>query len=160
MFLTFFGKLSRWMNSFAGIILFLMMMLTVIDVILRAVGTPLVGTYELVSMAGALVIGFSVAQTSWDKAHVFVDFLVENRSPGVKKAFIISTRIVAIIVFALLTRNLFIKGSNLYRTGEVSLTLHLPHFPSAYALSFCFLVLCFVFVADIVRLFAKGGNHE
>ncbi len=160
MFLTIFRKLSRWMNSFAGIILFLMMMLTVIDVVLRALGKPLVGTYELISMAGALVIGFSVAQTSWDKAHVYVDFLIENKPPAVKNSFIIGTRVIAILVFALLSRHLFLKGSHLYKTGEVSLTLHIPHFPSAYALSFCFGVLCFIFVADIVRLFVKEDNHE
>jgi TRAP-type C4-dicarboxylate transport system permease small subunit len=148
------------MNSFAGIILFLMMMLTVIDVVLRALGKPLVGTYELISMAGALVIGFSVAQTSWDKAHVYVDFLIENKPPAVKNSFIIGTRVIAILVFALLSRHLFLKGSHLYKTGEVSLTLHIPHFPSAYALSFCFGVLCFIFVADIVRLFVKEDNHE
>jgi TRAP-type C4-dicarboxylate transport system permease small subunit len=135
-------------------------MLTVIDVALRAFGKPLVGTYELVSMAGALIIGFSIAQTSWEKAHVYVDFLVENRSPAVRNSFIIGTRIVGIVVFALLARNLFVKGSYLFKTGEVSLTLHLPHFPSAYALSFCFCILCFVFVADILKLFVKEGDHE
>jgi TRAP-type C4-dicarboxylate transport system permease small subunit len=160
MFLKFFGKLSNWMNTLAGLILFFIMMLTVTDVVLRAFGKPLVGTFELVSIAGALVIGFATAETSWQKGHVMVDFLVENRSPGVKKVFIIGTRIVGIVTFALLTRNLFLKGTHLYQKGEVSLTLHIPHFPAAYALSFCFCVLCFVFVADIVRLFVKEDGHE
>ena len=159
MFVKFFGKLSNWMNTLAGIILFFIMMLTVTDVVLRALGRPLVGTFELVSIAGALVIGFAAAETAWQKGHVMVDFLIENRSPTVKKIFIISTRIVGIAVFALLTRNLFLKGNHLYEKGEVSLTLHIPHFPAAYALSFCFCVLSFVLIADIVRLF-KEGDHE
>jgi TRAP-type C4-dicarboxylate transport system permease small subunit len=160
MFLRIFEKLSSWMNTFAGIILFLMMMLTVTDVVLRALGRPLVGTYELVSIAGALVIGFALAETSWHKGHVYVDFIIEGRSPGVKNAFIIGTRIVGIVTFALLSRNLFLKGAHLYKSKEVSLTLHIPHFPAAYALSFCCFVLCFVFIADIVKLFVKEGSHE
>jgi TRAP-type C4-dicarboxylate transport system permease small subunit len=160
MFLKFFGKLSSWMNTFAGVILFLMMMLTVVDVFLRAFGKPLVGTYELVSIAGALVIGFAIAETSWQKGHVFVDFIIENRSPAVKNSFIIGTRIVGILIFALLSRNLFLKGAHLYKSQEVSLTLHIPHFPAAFALSFCFCVLCFVFIADIVKVFVKEGSHE
>jgi TRAP-type C4-dicarboxylate transport system permease small subunit len=160
MFLRIFGKLSSWMNTFAGVILFLMMMLTVVDVVLRTLGKPLVGTYELVSIAGALVIGFAIAETSWHKGHVYVDFIIEGRSLRVKNAFIVGTRIVGIFVFALLTRNLFLKGAHLYKTKEVSLTLHIPHFPAAYALSFCCLILCFVFIADIVKLFVKEGSHE
>jgi hypothetical protein len=160
MFLAFFGRLSKWMNTLSGVILFLMMMLTVVDVVLRAFGRPLVGTYELVSIAGALIIGFAVARTSWEKSHVLVDFVIENRSPVVKNSFIIGTRIVGIGVFALLSRNLFLKGTHLYKSGEVSLTLHVPHYPAAFCLSFCFLVLCFVLVADIVRLFVREDSHE
>lgn len=157
MFLKFFGTLSRGMNSLAGIILFLMMMLTVVDVVLRALGKPLVGTYEMVAMAGALVTGFAIAQTAWDKGHIYVDFFFEKRSPFVKKVFYIGTRCFGIFLCALIARNLFLKGNHFLKTGEVSLTLHLPHFPPAYCLSFCFLVMCFVFVADIVKLFVKKG---
>lgn len=157
MFLKIFGALSRGMNSLAAVILFLMMMLTVVDVVLRALGKPLVGTYEMVAMAGALVTGFAIAQTAWDRGHIYVDFLIEKRSPAVKKAFHIGTRLFGIVLCALIARNLFLKGNHFLSTGEVSLTLHLPHYPPAYCLSFCFLVMCFVFIADIVKLFVKKG---
>jgi TRAP-type C4-dicarboxylate transport system permease small subunit len=160
MFLKTFGKLSGWMNAFAGIILFLMMMLTVVDVIMRAFGKPITGTYEIISMAGALVIAFSIAQTTWDKAHVYVDFLIENRSPATKKIFITGTRIVGIFVFGLLSWRMFLKGGDFLKSGEVSLTIHLPQYPIAYALSFCFCVFCLVLVADIVKLFVKEDSHE
>lgn len=145
-------KSTIWMNTVAEVVLVLMMMITVIDVVLRTFGTPIPGTYELVAMMGALVVGFAVAKTSWDRGHVFVDFLIENRSATVKNAFFISTRILGIIIFALLSWNLMKKGIVLHRSGEVTMTLRLPHYPVAFALSLCFFVQCFALIGDILRI--------
>ena len=82
-------KSTIWMNTVAEVVLILMMMITVVDVVLRIFGTPIVGTYELVAMMGAMVVGFAIAKTSWDRGHVFVDILIENRSAAVKNAFFI-----------------------------------------------------------------------
>lgn len=161
MFLKIIGKLSRWMNTFAGVILFLMMMLTVVDVVLRALGRPLVGTYEIVAMAGALVTGFAIAQTAWDKGHISVDFLIEHRSPTTKKIILIFTRLFGIVLCAFISMQLYLKGIHFYKSGEVSLTLHIPHHPPAYALAFGFIIVCFVLVADIVKLFVnEEDRHE
>ncbi len=154
-FIAVFKKLSGWMNGLAGITLFLMMMLTVTDVVLRAFGKSIIGTYELVAIAGAIVVGFAVAQTSWDKAHIFVDFLLEHRSTAVRNTVNICTRIVGIIIFALLSWRLFVKAYHLYVSGEVSMTLHIPYYPAAYGLAFCFLVESFILVTDILKIFVK-----
>jgi TRAP-type C4-dicarboxylate transport system permease small subunit len=159
-FVAICKKVSGWMNGIAGAVLFLMMMLTVVDVVLRSFGTPLTGTYELVAIAGAIVVGFAVAQTSWDRGHIFVDFLIENRSDAVKNAFFICTRIMAIIIFGLLSWNLFVKASHLYKSGEVSMTLHIPYYPAAYGLAFCFFVECLVLIADIIKIYSVENSHE
>ena len=153
-------RVSGWMNGLAGAVLFLMMMLTVVDVVLRYFGRPIIGTYELVAIAGAIVVGFAMAQTSWDRGHIFVDFLIENRSAKVKNSFFFCTRILAIAIFALLSWNLFLKANHLYKSGEVSMTLHIPYYPAAYGLAFCFFVECFVLIADIFRTLVEGGTDE
>jgi TRAP-type C4-dicarboxylate transport system permease small subunit len=152
-FVTLFKNVSGSMRALAAITLFLMMMLTVVDVVLRSFGKPLIGTYELVAVAGAIVVGFAVAQTSWDRGHIFVDFLVEKRSPPVKNAIFAITRLFGIVIFALLSYNLLLKANHLYRSGEVSMTLHIPYYPAAYALAFCFFIEVFVLIADIVKIF-------
>lgn len=152
-FVGLFKNLSGCMRGLAAIVLFLMMMLTVVDVVLRTLGKPLIGTYELVAVAGAIVVGFSVAQTSWEKGHIYVDFLIEKRSPPVKNAIFAITRLFGIVIFALLSWNLLLKANHLYRSGEVSMTLHLPYYPAAYALAFCFFIEVFVLIADIVKIF-------
>jgi len=152
-FLAVFRRITNWMNALAGAVLVLMMLLTVADVILRCFGTAILGTYELVAVAGAIVVGFAVPKTTWDKGHVCVDFLVENRSPAVKNTVFIITRIVSIVLFALLAWYLLLKGIHLYKTSEVSLTLHIPYFPWACALSFCFFIEVFALIGDIFKIF-------
>jgi TRAP-type C4-dicarboxylate transport system permease small subunit len=153
-------RLSGGINGIAGAVLLIMMMLTVLDVVLRSLGHAITGTYELVAMAGAVVVGFAVAQTSWDRAHIYVDFLIENRSEAVKKSFFVGTRVMAIAIFALLAWNLFLKAGHLHRSGEVSMTLHVPYYPVAYSLAFCFFVECLILVADIFRMFIAENDHE
>ena len=69
---------SRFLNVIAGIALTFMMSLTVADVILRYFKRPIVGTYELVALSGAVVIGFSLPFTSCQRGHIFVDFLLSK----------------------------------------------------------------------------------
>lgn len=155
-------KSTIWMNTIAEIVLVVMMLLTVADVFLRTFGTPIVGTYELVALAGAIVIGFAVPRTSWERGHIFVDVLIENRPKAVKNCFFVATRIVGIALYALLSWNLLKKGMVLQRSGEVSLTLQIPFYPAAYALSLCFLIQCFSLLADILRMNEEqqGVNQE
>lgn len=61
---------SKIMNIIAGIALTVMMLLTVADVLLRSGGHPLIGTYEIVALLMALVIGFAIPQVSLDRGHV------------------------------------------------------------------------------------------
>ena len=151
---------SVWMNAVGGIVLFCMMMLTVIDVILRFFGRPITGTYELVAVAGAIVVGFAVPQTTQERGHICVEFLVENRTVSTKRVLFFLTRLLGIVLFALLTWYLFLKGSHLYRSGDVSMTLHLPYYPAAFALALCCLVECFVLVMDCLNALGKGEAHE
>lgn len=151
-FIQIVKKCSAWMNNFAELVLVIMMTLTGVDVVLRAFGKPIVGTYELVAIFGAIVIGFSCPKTSWDRGHIFVDFLIENRSQSVKNGFFICTRVIAIIIYALLSWNLMLKGMVLYRAGEVSLTLRVPMYPAAFGLSFCFFIQCLVNIAEIFKI--------
>jgi TRAP-type C4-dicarboxylate transport system permease small subunit len=160
-FVAAWKRFFIWMNTVAEGALFVMMMLTVIDVILRRFfGSPVVGTYDLVTMMGAVVVGFSVPWTSWGRGHVFVDILIENRSKAVKNSFFIVTRIVGIVLFALLSYNLTKKGIFFYHSHETSMTLRVPVYPITFALAFCFFVQCFSLITDIFRTFDIGDRYE
>ena len=63
-----------------------------------------------------------------------------------------------IILFILLGWNLIKVGMDLYRTGEVSLTLQLPFYPVAFGVGVCCFVQCLVFVVHIFQVL--GGKYE
>jgi TRAP-type C4-dicarboxylate transport system permease small subunit len=161
-FLRTIFRITQCMNVVAGIALTFIILITVCDVVLRALGRPILGVYEIVAMAGGVVIGFVTPFTSWVRGHIFMDFVIERLSRRAKCAFDIATRCVGIALFLMISWNVFKIGRNLYSVDEVSLTLQLPLYPIAYGVGFCFFVLSVVLFCDILKVVEGnfGGGHE
>jgi len=149
---------SKLLNIIAGIAVTVMMLLTVADVLLRAGGHPIIGTYEIVALLLALVIGFGIPQVSLDRGHVYMDFLLEKLSKRGKKVMNTITRLFCIILFLPLGYNLFNVGARFHASGEVSATIKIPFYPVAYGVAVCCLLECCVFIFDIVRIWR--GQYE
>jgi TRAP-type C4-dicarboxylate transport system permease small subunit len=150
--------LARFLNIIAGVSLTFLMLLTVMDVVLRTLKRPIVGTYELVAFSGAVVIGFCLPLTSWMRGHIYVDFFILRFSQRVRNIFNLATRCVVIVLFFLIGWNLIKYGMDLQKSGEVSLTLQMPFYPVAYGVGICCFVQCLVMVCDILKIF--GGEYE
>lgn len=157
-FLNAIKKISQALHAVAGASLTFLMILTLVDVALRGFGSPVPGTYELVALAGAIVIGFSLPSTSWHRQHVYIDFFVEKLGGRVKHAFDVVTRLIGMAFFSLLGWNLFIYASALSRSGEVTLTLQIPFFPIAYGVGACCFVQCLVLLCDLIKI--AGDRYE
>jgi TRAP-type C4-dicarboxylate transport system permease small subunit len=157
-FLSKIKELSKFLYLIAGISLSFLMFLTIADVILRGFKRPVPGTYEVVALAGAVVIGFSMPLTSWLRGHIFVDFLILKFSQKVRDIFNIGTRCLVILLFFLIGWNMIKYAMDLQKSGEVSLTLQLPFYPVAYGVGVCCFVQCLVMVCDIVKIL--GGKYE
>ena len=150
--------ISKVLNFIAGIAVTLMMFLTVADVLLRAGGHPIIGTFEIVALLLALVIGFGIPQVSLDKGHVYMDFLLDKLSKRSRKVMNTFTRILCVILFAFIGFNLFNVGAWFHASGEVSATIKIPFYPVAYGVAVCCLLECCVFIFDIVRIWR--GEYE
>jgi TRAP-type C4-dicarboxylate transport system permease small subunit len=151
---TMFGflqKTSKWLSVIAGTALTLMMLLTVADVIMRAWGHPIMGTYELVGLSLAMVIGFGIPKVSLKRQHIYMDFLVDRLSRRNKAIMNTFTRILCIILFVLIGYSLFSIGNEFRMSGEVSPTIKLPFYPMAYGVGICCFIECFVFIFEIVK---------
>jgi TRAP-type C4-dicarboxylate transport system permease small subunit len=151
-------RLSKWMNVISGIAITFILLITCSDVVLRMFGKPIVGTFEMVGLAGAVVIGFGIPFTSWTRGHIFVDFMVQKFSKGTAKVINIITRLMGIAIFTLIGWNLFIFAYELFKSGEVSLTRQLPFYPIAYGLGVCCFIQCLVLICDIFKVL--GGTYE
>jgi TRAP-type C4-dicarboxylate transport system permease small subunit len=152
------SRLSRWMNVISGVALIFMILLTVTDVILRSFRAPVVGTFELVAFSGAVVIGFSIPFTSWLRGHIYVDFLILELPLRARKIVNIFTRCLGIGLFLVIAWNLMMLGMELYDSGEVSPTLHVPFYLVVYGIGICCFVQCLVLLCDIVKI--TGGEYE
>jgi TRAP-type C4-dicarboxylate transport system permease small subunit len=154
----FLTRASKVLNIIGGSALTFMMFLTVADVLMRAASRPILGTYEIVGLALALVIGFGIPRVSMDRGHVYMEFLIEKLPKNWQAGFNIFTRILCIILFLIIGYNLFSVGNEFHTSGEVSPTLKLPFFPVAYGVGVCCFIEVLVFVRDIIRIWR--GHYE
>lgn len=143
--------LSRFMFSVAGAALAASMFLTVGDVILRSFQHPIVGTYELVGLLGAVVVGFAIPETSRVNGHVIMDFLPGAVSGSWRRLLRVVTRLIGILIFLLIAVNLWSMGSDFRVNGEVTPTLQLPMYPVAWGISLCCLIECLTLFVDILE---------
>lgn len=151
-------RLCKWMQAIGGIALTFIMLLTVADVILRLFGYPIVGTFEMVGLGGAVAMGFAIPITSWMRGHIYVDFFVNIIPKTARNTVNFITRCVSIVLFFLIGWNLFVIAHDYYVSGEVTLTRQLPFYPIAYGLGVCCFIECLVLISDIGKIF--GGKYE
>ncbi len=137
-------QLADLMNYLAAVCVMAMMLLTCADVLLRLFKHPILGTYELVGLFGALTIAFAIPATTLNKGHVAVDFVVDKLPSSTRKICTIITTLLSISLFALIAWQSFVYAEILRTTGEVTLSLQMPFYPIVYAISAASLLVCIV----------------
>jgi len=151
-------RVSKILSYIGGAALSFMMFLTVADVLMRAGGHPILGTYEMVALSLAIVIGFTIPKVSLERANVYMEILLEKLSKRNRAIMNTFTRILCILLFAIVGYNLFLIGNEFHTSGEVSSTLKIPFFPIPYFVGVCCFIECFVFIFDIVKIWR--GEYE
>jgi TRAP-type C4-dicarboxylate transport system permease small subunit len=155
---SFFKVVNKVLGIVGGTALSLMMFLTVADVIMRAAGHPILGTYEIVALMLAVVIGFTIPMVSLDRGHVYMEIVLDRLSKRNRALMNTFTRILCLILFVIIGYNLIMVGKELHTAGEVSSTLKMPFFPIAYGVGICCFIECLVFIFDIVKIWR--GQYE
>jgi TRAP-type C4-dicarboxylate transport system permease small subunit len=146
------------LDKIGGLALTFMMLVTVADILLRAAGRPLVGTYEVVALSLALVIGFTIPKVSFDRGHIRVDLVIERVSRRTRNILNTFTRLICIGLFLIIGYNLFAVANELRASGEVSPTIQLPAYPLAYGVALSCFIECLVFILDIFKIWM--GDYE
>ncbi len=148
--------LSRAMYLVAGVALTAMVFLIGADVVLRYFGKPIVGTYEIVGLLGAVVVGFSLPQTTRLKGHVLMDFVVSKLPAGLQNFLQIMTQLLAIVVYAVIAWNVWLLGDHYKAAGETTHAVGIPFYPVAYVIAVC----CFVQIVGLCLELFTGGQQE
>jgi len=158
-FIAGIEKLDIFFISISGVVLAFMMAVTLADIILRLFGKPIVGSVEIITFSGAVVVGFAIPYTSWKRAHVYVDFLTEKLSPNAKRIMELFTKSAGILLFLFIGYNFIIYGLDLKRTGEVSPSFKLPFYPIPFGLAVASFLESLTLFIDLQKVF-KGGENE
>ncbi len=149
--------LVELMNYLAALSIIAMMLLTCADVLLRFFKHPILGTYELVGLFGALTIAFAIPATTLSKGHVAVEFLVEKLPSSGQKICTIIANLLSLSLFALIAWQSFLYANMLKSTGEVTLSLQMPFYPIIYTIAAASLLVCIVLFLELLDLKPKGS---
>ena len=153
------SKLSRFLAVIAGATLVFVMLLTVLDVILRYFGYPIIGVYDLVALGGAIVVGFTMPLAAEKRIHVYMEMAFQGHSRTVKQILNLLTRLIVFGISFVVAWNLIRLGIDFRRTGEVSLTIRIIYYPIAIGLGACFFIQMLVLVVQIFQVFSGGSNE-
>jgi len=127
-----------------------MMLLTCVDVIGRKFGHPVFGSVELVGFMATLAVAFALPYTHQVRAHIGVEVFVQVLSARTQTIIELCTHIVSLVLFAIVTWQMFLYANTIRDSGTVSMSLELPEHLVIYAVSVCFLIFSLVIVRDIV----------
>ena len=137
----------------AGVALFGMMALTVVDVFLRYIfNAPLQGAYHIMEflLVGLVFLAFAYVQRV--KGHVGLTLVVEKLPPAVGLVLEILGAIVGIAVFSVTTWLSGIKFHEAWVTGDyVGEIVKVPYWPALLAITIGFGLLCLTLISRIIR---------
>jgi TRAP-type C4-dicarboxylate transport system permease small subunit len=105
--MSFGSKLGQWITKIAGLVaivaLLIMMAVVAANVIGRGFfSEPVLGTVELVGLAGVFLISFAVGLTERDQAHIRVMILISRLPPRIQSLFAIFALILSMGTVVLL----------------------------------------------------------
>jgi TRAP-type C4-dicarboxylate transport system permease small subunit len=157
---SFFEKsvtgLSSLFNMVASAALLVIMLLTCLDISMRYFfSSPIPGTYDLVSLLGAVLASFAMPYTMLQKGHVAVEILIQSLSKGKRLLIETLTHLLGISLFLVLVWQAIIHAEDMKEAGEVTPTLLVPFYPILYCMAVCFFGLCLAILANLIHIWAK-----
>jgi TRAP-type C4-dicarboxylate transport system permease small subunit len=145
------NKLSDILKIIGAVALTVMMMLTVVDVIGRFFKSPIFGSVELVGFLATIVVAAALPYTYKMDGHVGVEILVRLLPDKPQIWIDIVTRTLTLVLFILITWQMFLYADDIQHTGEVSMNLEFPIYYIVYLLSFALLIFTVMIVEMIFQ---------
>ena len=152
------NNISKALDKFSGLLkiigavaLTAMMLLTVVDVIGRFFKHPIFGSVELVGFLATIVVAAALPYTYKVEGHVGVEILVRLLSKKTQLIIDLFTRTLSLVLFCLVTWQMFLYAEDIQKTGEVSMNLEFPIYYIIYLLSFGLLVFSVTIIETIFK---------
>jgi len=147
---------SRVMNRIASIALFVMMVLTMVDVFGRKVFSHSIhGAVELTEFLLVILIFFSLAQTEVRNGHVQIDLILSKFGKRVQGVVNAITQLSGSVLCGLITWSTFLYAEKMRLSGEVSQDLWIPKFPFVYVVALGCGILAFTLLVNFFTSLSK-----
>lgn len=147
------------MSRIASLILFMMMILTVADVIGRKLFSHSVtGAVELTEFMLVILIFFSLAQTEARDGHVKVDLILSQFGERVQAVVDMTTQFVGFLLCGLISWSTLIYAGKMRVSGEVSQDLWLPKYPFVYVVALGCGILALALLTKFLVALKKVGS--
>jgi TRAP-type C4-dicarboxylate transport system permease small subunit len=153
--------LNKWFIWIGGVSLLTLTVIACANMLLRPLGTPLKGAYELVGFLGALTVAFALGYAQISRSHISVDVLTPYYSKRTQRIMNAISSFLSMIFFVLVAWQTFIYGSAIWKRGETSETLRIIYHPFVYMVAICCGLLAFVLFIDFLKslVLMKGKNR-
>jgi TRAP-type C4-dicarboxylate transport system permease small subunit len=120
-------------------------------------GSPLLGTVEIIGMAGLLLVPFALVITERNRSHIVVRMLVSRFSPRVQSLFAIFAYILSLGAVALLVWGAVLQiWDSIVRPDMVTQVLRVPKAPLISVLVVGCLVLFGILLKHLVDELVQG----
>ena len=145
-----FGRFLRYLALFAGVLLLLLMLFTVVDVVLRNVfNMPLRSVYEFTDFLMAPIVFLAVAYTGWVGGHIAVDLFARLLDrPGLQFIPAILAFMGAAL-FGLIAYRATLE--TIATIDQVSNLLRWPYYPFRFSVAFGAGLYAIVLLIEAVR---------
>lgn len=153
-------RVVRLLASLAGVTLLAMLALTVVNIAMRALATAFYGTFELVGLLAAVVVGLSLGVAQRERAHVSID-LVMSRVP-VRLQLVVGAvvTLASAALFVVVAHQLWLYGLNLRDSGTLSETMRLEFWPVPLVVAVGAAGLVLALLADLSQIVRQFRAEE
>jgi len=157
--MTIFSKmLDRFSDIFkviGGIAITAMMVLTVFDVVGRFFKYPIFGSIEIIGFLAAITVAAALPYTHKVDGHVGVEILVRLLPRKAQIGIKIITQTLTLVLFGLISWQMFLYARELDKTGEVSMNLNFPIHYLVYLIACGLVVFSVTVIETIIENFMK-----
>jgi TRAP-type C4-dicarboxylate transport system permease small subunit len=153
--LRWLEQASAWFNralaALAGVALMAMMAFTALDVLLRSLGRPVAGSFEVIGWLSAVALALALGYVQLHRGHVAMT-LVSDRLRGRTAALMEAvTALLALALMGACAVHVVRYGLTLQDSGSLSETLKVVVFPWVYAVGLGFAGLTLALLLDALR---------
>lgn len=144
------GNISKIFSTFGSLFLVLMMMILVAEVCMRALGSGVLGSYEIVELAMVPLVFLSFANAQSTKKNVEMD-LIYNLLPKKIHPFIdLLNYLVMILVTVFIIGAVVVQSLHEYSIHNATAVLYLPIHIFMFMEALGFILLLVVLISDVI----------